>query len=158
MLSRPVAQTAANQMLNRRISVKPEHGHSDSCLYGSEFQFKTNSTDFKMRPDRDHLNMTKLIMRFYPDLIAAICGLLIIPWIIGIPGQPTQTILSGWTLGLIAIGGYLVIYQCVKSFKASARYKKNASLQQPVTAILNMSALCLMPAMLIALLLLFYVE
>lgn len=102
--------------------------------------------------------MTKLIIRYYPDLIAAICGLLIIPWIIGVPGQPTQAILSGWTLGLIAMGGYLVIYQSVKSFKTSAFYKKNISYHQPVTAILNMTALCLMPVMLVALLLLFYVE
>ena len=116
------------------------------------------SLNVKCPNNRDSPHMIKFIIRIYPDMIAVICGILILPWILGVPGQPTQAVLSGWTIGLIAMGIYLLIYQTVKSLRTFEFYKKNSAFHRPVFAILNGTALCVLPVMLFSFLLIFYSE
>ncbi len=59
--------------------------------------------------------MPKLLLKLLPDLIAAVCGLLFFPWILGAPGHPSLLVELGWTIGIVTIVFYLVTYQIVKS-------------------------------------------
>ncbi len=97
--------------------------------------------------------MIKTAMRLYPDLIALLCGLLVIPWIVGVPGQASQIAIYGWTTGLITMALYLVIYQAVKSVIRMDFYKKNNVLHKPVTRLLNSAAVCVLPVLVFSLLL-----
>ncbi|MDR0251638.1 MAG: hypothetical protein LBI75_00465 [Brucellaceae bacterium] len=97
----------------------------------------------------------KFLIRIYPDVVALICGLLVLPWILGVPGQPTQAALSGWTIGLIGIVVYLILYQVVKSLMKSDLCKRNDTLHQTMRIILNSASLCIVPVLLFSFLLLF---
>jgi len=54
-------------------------------------------------------NTIRLAVSRFPDLMALICGLLVLPWILGVPGHPSQTVQFGWTIGLISIVLYLAL-------------------------------------------------
>ena len=59
--------------------------------------------------------MPRSLLKFFPDLMAAVCGLLFFPWVLGVPGHPTPFVQLGWTIGIVMIVLYLVTYQIVKS-------------------------------------------
>lgn len=61
--------------------------------------------------------MGRLLKRHFPGLTAGICGLLLLPWILGVPGNPTPRDAFVWKAGLLALIAYLVVYQCVRSSK-----------------------------------------
>lgn len=109
-----------------------------------------------MQDIRNGLDVMKLLIRIYPDLIAFICGILIIPWVIGVPGHPTKAVLSGWTIGLIVMGVYLVIYQAAKSLMTFEFYKKTPSFHRPIRALLNGAAICVLPVLFFSFLLMSY--
>jgi len=100
--------------------------------------------------------MIKFIIRIYPDVIAVLCGLLIIPWILGVPGRPTPAQLSGWNIGFFAICTYLLLYQTIKSLRNFEFYKKKISIHRPVSNILICAALFIPPLMVASFLLLVY--
>ena len=93
--------------------------------------------------------MIRLLARFFPDVMAGISGLLFFPWILGVPGHPTQLVQWGWTIGIIAIVFYLVIYQIVKSSDRIAALNKPA-IRSRLDRMLFMFACWLVPAMTIA--------
>ncbi len=70
-------------------------------------------------------NMTRLIASRFPDLVALLCGLLVLPWILGVPGHPAPMVRLGWTIGLISIVVYLVLYQIAKSLASKASFRSN---------------------------------
>ncbi|MDH7785936.1 uncharacterized membrane protein (DUF485 family) [Ochrobactrum sp. 19YEA23] len=61
----------------------------------------------------------------FPDLVALLCGLLILPWILGVPGHPSQLVQIGWTIGLVSMVVYLAIYQTAKSLASYGAVKNN---------------------------------
>jgi len=78
-----------------------------------------------MRLSLSARNMTRLIASRFPDLVALICGLLLLPWILGVPGHPAPMVRLGWTIGLISIVVYLVLYQIAKSLASKASFRSN---------------------------------
>lgn len=64
---------------------------------------------------RAYFSMSVMVLKFFPDAVAVIFGLLLFPWILGVPGMPDQLVRLGWTTGLTAIILYLIVYQMVKS-------------------------------------------
>ena len=62
--------------------------------------------------------MGPFLKRHMPGLLAFICGLLLLPWILGVPGNPTPGQDFAWTSGLLAMIAYLVIFQCVKMIQS----------------------------------------
>ncbi len=76
----------------------------------------------------------------FPDLMALLCGLLILPWILGVPGHPDTATRLGWTLGLISMVIYLVLYQAVNSLAAKSSIKSNASINTLLCRSMKVSA------------------
>ncbi|KAA9356147.1 MULTISPECIES: hypothetical protein [Ochrobactrum] len=53
--------------------------------------------------------------RHFAGFTACVFGLLLLPWILGVPGNPTPVQEFAWSMGLVTIIGYLVMYQCARS-------------------------------------------
>lgn len=97
--------------------------------------------------------MLKIVLKFIPYLVALLCGLLIIPWVLGIPGNFTPRTQLGWTTGLTAMVSYLLLYQIAKS--TGKRYStNNPSLRSKIDSMLMISACCVLPIMAFAVVLL----
>ncbi len=61
----------------------------------------------------------------FPDFVALLSGLLILPWILGVPGHPSPLVQTGWTIGLVSMVVYLALYQTAKSLAARGAVKNN---------------------------------
>ncbi|MGW6780232.1 hypothetical protein ACWF50_19645 [Brucella pseudogrignonensis] len=68
--------------------------------------------------------MGRFLKRHFPGLTAGVCGLLLLPWILGVPGNPTPRAAFVWTAGLLAMIAYLVVYQSVRSSKDHAFFNR----------------------------------
>lgn len=99
--------------------------------------------------------MPKLLLKFFPDLMAAVCGLLFFPWILGVPGHPTLLVQSGWTIGIVLIVFYLVTYQIVKSSDRIGVLNKPA-IRTRLDRLLLLIACWLVPVIVIAVLLVLF--
>ncbi|MEJ5899264.1 hypothetical protein [Ochrobactrum teleogrylli] len=87
----------------------------------------------------------------FPDLVALLSGLLILPWILGVPGHPSQLVQTGWTIGLVSMVVYLALYQTAKSLAARRSVKNNPSRIAPlISRVLKWSAGLLVLLMLIS--------
>ncbi|MGG4774059.1 hypothetical protein ACLO87_05420 [Paenalcaligenes sp. Me52] len=97
--------------------------------------------------------MLKIVLKFIPYAVALLCGLLIIPWVLGVPGNFTPRTQLGWTTGLIAMVVYLVLYQIAKSTTKFSSPNKT-SLATKIDSLLLIAACCVLPVMAFALVLL----
>jgi hypothetical protein len=100
-------------------------------------------------------NTIGLAVSRFPDLMALICGLLVLPWILGVPGHPSQTVQFGWTIGLVFIVLYLVLYQIAKSAASMVSLKNNIVLKHYLRRILSASSVIVAIIMLISAILVF---
>lgn len=97
--------------------------------------------------------MLKIVLTFIPYLVALLCGLLVIPWVLGIPGNFTPRTQLGWTTGLIAMVSYLVLYQIAKSTRKLSSPNK-PQLRSKMDKILVVAACCVLPIMAVSIALL----
>ncbi|MFD1790713.1 hypothetical protein ACFSE0_03600 [Ochrobactrum teleogrylli] len=86
----------------------------------------------------------------FPDLVALLSGLLILPWILGVPGHPSQLVQTGWTIGLVSMVVYLALYQTAKSLAALRTVKNNSSRIALISRMMKWSAGLLVLLMLIS--------
>jgi len=86
----------------------------------------------------------------FPDLVALLSGLLVLPWILGVPGHPSQLVQAGWTIGLVSMVVYLALYQTAKSLAARRTVKNNRSRIALISRALTWSAALLILLMLIS--------
>ncbi|MFK3666193.1 hypothetical protein ACI2JN_13205 [Ochrobactrum teleogrylli] len=86
----------------------------------------------------------------FPDLVALLSGLLILPWILGVPGHPSQLVQTGWTIGLVSMVVYLALYQTAKSLAALRSIKNNPSRIALISRVMKWSAGLLVLLMLIS--------
>lgn len=86
----------------------------------------------------------------FPDLVALLSGLLILPWILGVPGHPSQLVQTGWTIGLVSMVVYLALYQTAKSLAARRSIKNNPSRIVLISRVMKWSAGLLVLLMLIS--------
>ncbi|MBJ6132944.1 hypothetical protein JAU75_08885 [Ochrobactrum sp. Q0168] len=86
----------------------------------------------------------------FPDLVALLCGLLVLPWILGVPGHPSLLVQAGWTMGLVSMVVYLALYQTAKSLAARRTVKNNRSRIALISRALKWSAGLLILLMLIS--------
>ena len=93
-----------------------------------------------MRLDLSARHMMKLIASRFPDLMALVCGLLVLPWILGVPGRPDRLVELGWTIGLVAIVVYLVLYQIAKSLGSKGSFRSNIAVNRCLHRTLSASA------------------
>ena len=100
-------------------------------------------------------NTIKLAVSRFPDLMALICGLLVLPWILGVPGHPSQTVQFGWTIGLISIVLYLALYQLTKSIASMVSFKNNIALKHYLRRALSASSVIVAVMMFISAMLIF---
>ncbi|GAA5629168.1 hypothetical protein Brsp05_04467 [Brucella sp. NBRC 12953] len=99
--------------------------------------------------------MGPFLKRHMSGLLAFICGLLLLPWILGVPGNPTPKGAAAWSLGLVAILSYLVLYQCVRSSQDHAFFKK-PSIRRRLNGALLAAAVVVVPILVGALLFLVF--
>lgn len=97
--------------------------------------------------------MLKIVLTFIPYLVALLCGLLVIPWMLGIPGNFTPRTQLGWTTGLITMASYLLLYQIAKSTSKPPSSNK-PSLRSKMDKILVVAACCVLPIMAVSIALL----
>ena len=83
-----------------------------------------------MRLHRSARTMMRLIASRFPDLMALVCGLLVLPWILGVPGHPDRLVELRWTIGLVAIVVYLVLFQIVKSLGSKGLFGSNIAVNR----------------------------
>ncbi len=93
-----------------------------------------------MRLSLSARNMIRLAASRFPDLMALICGLLVLPWILGVPGHPDRTVRLGWTIGLVSLVFYLVLYQITKSIASKGSLKNSATVQRYLRRVLAASS------------------
>lgn len=86
----------------------------------------------------------------FPDLVALLSGLLILPWILGVPGHPSQLVQTGWTIGLVSMVVYLALYQTAKSLAALRTVKNNSSRIALISRMMKWSAGLLVLLMLVS--------
>lgn len=60
----------------------------------------------------------RFFRRYFASFAACLSGLLLLPWILGVPGNPTPGQDFAWTSGLLAMIAYLAIFQCVKMIQS----------------------------------------
>jgi len=60
------------------------------------------------------------IYQRFAGFVAAVCGLLLFPWILGVPGHPSRSVELAWTVGLLVIISYLTSFQLVRSLNKKA--------------------------------------
>ncbi|MEL4071090.1 hypothetical protein WKW50_13170 [Ochrobactrum sp. GPK 3] len=93
----------------------------------------------------------------FPDLVALLSGLLILPWVLGVPGHPSQPVQIGWTIGLVSMVVYLAIYQAAKSLASYGAVKNNPTRSALISRATKWSASLLILMMLISFGLIFMV-
>jgi hypothetical protein len=74
--------------------------------------------------------MLFFIYQRFAGFVAAMCGLLLIPWILGVPGHPSRAVESAWTIGLLVIILYLAAFQLVRSMDKKAATNRFRSLSR----------------------------
>ncbi|MBQ0710432.1 MULTISPECIES: hypothetical protein [unclassified Ochrobactrum] len=93
-----------------------------------------------MRLSLSARNMIRLAASRFPDLMALICGLLVLPWILGVPGHPDPMVRLGWTIGLVSLVFYLVLYQITKSIASNGSLKNRVTVQRYLRRVLAASS------------------
>ena len=93
-----------------------------------------------MRLDLSARTMMRLIASRFPDLMALVCGLLVLPWILGVPGRPDRLVQLGWTIGLASIVVYLALYQIAKSLGSKGLFLNNSTVNRCLHRTLSASA------------------
>ncbi|NKC04161.1 hypothetical protein [Brucella haematophila] len=86
----------------------------------------------------------------FPDLVALLSGLLILPWILGVPGHPSQPVQIGWTIGLVSMVVHLAIYQAAKSLASYGAIQNNPARSTFISRATKWSASLLIVLMLIS--------
>ncbi|TNV18206.1 hypothetical protein FIC94_00860 [Ochrobactrum teleogrylli] len=94
--------------------------------------------------------LRRVVADRFPDLVALLSGLLILPWILGVPGHPSQLVQTGWTIGLVSMVVYLALYQTAKSLAALRTVKNNSSRIALISRMMKWSAGLLVLLMLIS--------
>ena len=61
-----------------------------------------------------------VIVRILPTVLAVICALAFLPWMLGVPGTDNDYA-KGWTIGFYALLYYLCLYIVVLALKLAAR-------------------------------------
>ena|SRR5690606_27190118 len=118
-------------------------------------RFRPGHSIRNMRLHRSARTMMRLIASRFPDLMALVCGLLVLPWILGVPGHPDRLVELGWTIGLVAIVVYLVLYQIVKSLGSKGLFRSNIAVNRCLHRILSASAVIVTVVLAISAMLLF---
>ncbi|RRD21851.1 hypothetical protein ECB98_22335 [Brucellaceae bacterium VT-16-1752] len=94
--------------------------------------------------------LRRIVADRFPDLVALLSGLLILPWILGVPGHPSQLVQTGWTIGLVSMVVYLALYQTAKSLAARRSVKNNSSRIALISRMMKWSAGLLVLLMLVS--------
>ncbi|NNU62014.1 hypothetical protein [Ochrobactrum soli] len=94
--------------------------------------------------------LRRIVADRFPDLVALLSGLLILPWILGVPGHPSQLVQTGWTIGLVSMVVYLALYQTAKSLAARRSVKNNPPRIALISRVMEWSAGLLVLLMLIS--------
>ena len=61
-----------------------------------------------------------IVVRILPAVVAALCALAFLPWLMGVPGTDNDYA-KGWTIGFFALVYYLCLYILVMILKLVAR-------------------------------------
>ncbi len=90
--------------------------------------------------------LAHFLRRHFAGFTALFSGLLLLPWILGVPGNPSPVDQFVWSMGLLAIIAYLVIYQSVRS-SGDLRLCKRPGLRARLDGWLFAAALLIFPVL-----------
>lgn len=74
--------------------------------------------------------MLFFIYQRFAGFVAAVCGLLLFPWILGVPGHPSRAVELAWTIGLLVIILFLTAFQLVRSLNKKVPANGSQSLSR----------------------------